>query len=76
MVVRMVKKLVERFEIVEIGCFGERFIDDQIFDFVVRNECVIVCINDKGFKKRFCEKGVLVVYFCLKKILEFEGMFE
>lgn len=28
MVVRMVKKLVERFEIVEIGCFGERFIDD------------------------------------------------
>lgn len=43
---------------------------------MVRNECVIVCINDKGFKKRFCEKGVLVVYFCLKKILEFEGMFE
>jgi rRNA-processing protein FCF1 len=76
MAVRMAKKLVERFETVEIGHFGERPIDDQIFDFAVKNERVIVCTNDKGLKKRLRERGVPVVYLRSKKILELEGMLE
>ena len=74
--VRMAKKLAERFETVEIGRFGERPIDDQIFDFAVKNERVIVCTNDKGLKKRLRENGVPVVYLRSKKILELEGMLE
>ncbi|MDI3475353.1 MAG: uncharacterized protein PWQ79_662 [Thermococcaceae archaeon] len=76
MAVRMAKKLAERFETVEIGRFGERPIDDQIFDFAVKNERVIVCTNDKGLKKRLRESGVPVVYLRSKKILELEGMLE
>jgi rRNA-processing protein FCF1 len=76
MAVRMAKKLVERFETVEIGSFGKRPIDDQIFDFAVKNERVIVCTNDKGLKKRLRERGVPVVYLRSKKILELEGMLE
>lgn len=72
--IRMAKKLAERFETVEIGHFGERPIDDQIFDFATRNERVIVCTNDKGLKKRLRERGVPVVYLRSKKILELEGM--
>ncbi len=72
--VRMAKKLAERFEKVEIGRFGERPIDDQIFDFAVKNERVIVCTNDKGLKKRLRERGIPVVYLRSKKILELEGM--
>jgi len=72
--VRMAKKLAERFERVEIGRFGERPIDDQIFDFAVKNERVIVCTNDKGLKKRLRERGIPVVYLRSKKILELEGM--
>lgn len=74
--VKMAKKLVERFEKVEIGKFGERQIDDQIYDFAVKNERVIVCTNDKGLKKRLREKGIPVVYLRSKKILELEGMLE
>ncbi|WP_456423742.1 PIN domain-containing protein [Thermococcus sp.] len=74
--VRMAKKLAKRFETVEIGRFGERPIDDQIFDFAVNNERVIVCTNDKGLKKRLRENGVPVVYLRSKKILELEGMLE
>jgi len=74
--VRMAKKLAERFETVEIGRFGERPIDDQIFDFAVENERVIVCTNDKGLKRRLRERGVPVVYLRSKKILELEGMLE
>jgi len=74
--VRMAKKLAERFETVEIGRFGERPIDDQIFDFAVKNERVIVCTNDKGLKRRLRERGVPVVYLRSKKILELEGMLE
>lgn len=76
MAIRMAKKLVERFEVVEIGRFGERPIDDQIFDFAVKNERVIVCTNDKGLKRRLREKGIPVVYLRSKKILELEGMLE
>ncbi|MBP1911445.1 PIN domain-containing protein [Thermococcus stetteri] len=76
MAVRMAKKLAERFETVGIGRFGERPIDDQIFDFAVKNERVIVCTNDKGLKKRLREKGIPVVYLRSKKILELEGMLE
>lgn len=76
MAVRMAKKLAERFETVEIGRFGEKPIDDQIFDFAVKNERVIVCTNDKGLKKRLREIGVPVVYLRSKKILELEGMLE
>jgi rRNA-processing protein FCF1 len=76
MAIRMAKKLAERFEVVEIGRFGERPIDDQIFDFAVKNERVIVCTNDKGLKRRLREKGIPVVYLRSKKILELEGMLE
>ena len=72
--VRMAKKLAERFETVEVGRFGERPIDDQIFDFAVNNERVIVCTNDKGLKKRLRERGIPIVYLRSKKILELEGM--
>ncbi|WP_258083161.1 type II toxin-antitoxin system VapC family toxin [Thermococcus thermotolerans] len=74
--IRMAKKLAERFEVVEMGRFGEKPIDDQIFDFAVKNERVIVCTNDKGLKKRLREKGVPVVYLRSKRILELEGMLE
>ncbi len=74
--IRMAKKLAKRFEVVEIGRFGERPIDDQIFDFAAKNERVIVCTNDKGLKRRLREKGVPVIYLRSKKILELEGMLE
>ncbi|NJE05826.1 nucleotide-binding protein [Thermococcus sp. M36] len=74
MAIRMAKKLAERFETLEIGEFGKRPIDDQIFDFVVKNERVIVCTNDRGLKKRLRERGIPVVYLRSKKILELEGM--
>ncbi|NJF24286.1 PIN domain-containing protein [Thermococcus sp. Bubb.Bath] len=76
MAVRMAKKLAERFDVVEVGRFGERPIDDQLLDFAVKNERVIVCTNDKGLKKRLRERGVPVVYLRSKKILELEGMLE
>ncbi|KUH32523.1 nucleotide-binding protein [Thermococcus celericrescens] len=76
MAIRMAKKLAERFEVVEMGRFGERPIDDQIFDFAVKNERVIVCTNDKGLKRRLREMGIPVVYLRSKKILELEGMLE
>ena len=74
--IRMAKKLAERFETVEIGRFGKRPIDDQILEFAVKNERVIVCTNDRGLKKRLRERGVPVVYLRSKKILELEGMLE
>jgi len=74
--IRMAKKLAERFEVVDVGRFGERPIDDHIFEFAVKNERVIVCTNDKGLKRRLREKGVPVVYLRSKKILELEGMLE
>ena len=74
--IRMAKKLAERFETVEMGRFGKRPIDDQILEFAVKNERVIVCTNDKGLKKRLRERGVPVVYLRSKKILELEGMLE
>jgi len=76
MAIRMAKKLAERFETVEIGEFGRRPIDDQILEFAVKNDRVIVCTNDKGLKKRLRERGVPVVYLRSKKILELEGMLE
>ena len=76
MAIRMAKKLAERFETVEIGEFGRRPIDDQILEFAVKNDRVIVCTNDKGLKKRLRERGVPVVYLRSKKILELEGMIE
>ncbi|ASJ11696.1 PIN domain-containing protein [Thermococcus thioreducens] len=76
MAIRMAKKLAERFEVVEMGRFGEKPIDDQIFDFAVKNERVVVCTNDKGLKRRLRERGVPVVYLRSKKILELEGMLE
>ncbi|ASJ08475.1 nucleotide-binding protein [Thermococcus siculi] len=76
MAIRMAKKLAERFETVEIGRFGERPIDDQILDFALNNERVVVCTNDKGLKRRLREKGIPVVYLRSKKILELEGMLE
>lgn len=74
--IRMAKKLAERFEKVDVGEFGKKPIDDQIFEFAIGNERVIVCTNDKGLKKRLRERGVPVVYLRSKKILELEGMLE
>jgi len=74
--VRMAKKLIGRFETIEIGRFGEKPIDDQIFDFAINNERVIVCTNDKGLKRRLRGRGIPVVYLRSKKILELEGMLE
>ncbi len=74
--IRMAKKLAERFEKVDVGEFGKKPIDDQIFEFATGKERVIVCTNDKGLKKRLRERGVPVVYLRSKKILELEGMLE
>ncbi len=74
--IRMAKKLAERFEKVEMGEFGKKPIDDQIFEFAIGNERVIVCTNDRELKKRLRERGVPVVYLRSKKILELEGMLE
>jgi len=76
MAVRMAKKLAERFDVVEVGLFGERPIDDQLLDFAANNENVVVCTNDKGLKRRLRERGIPVVYLRSKKILELEGMLE
>jgi hypothetical protein len=76
MAIKMARKLAERFEVLEIGRFGERPIDDQILDFAVNNERVIVCTNDKGLKKRLRARGVPVVYLRSRKILELEGVLE
>jgi rRNA-processing protein FCF1 len=76
MAIRMAKNLAERFETIEIGEFGKKPIDDQIFEFAANNERVIVCTNDKGLKRRLRERGLPVVYLRSKKILELEGMLE
>ncbi|AHF81335.1 type II toxin-antitoxin system VapC family toxin [Thermococcus paralvinellae] len=76
MAIRMAKKLVERFKVVEIGKFGEKPTDVQIYEFAVKNPNVVVCTNDKLLKKKLREKGIPVVYLRQKKILELEGMLE
>ena len=74
MAVRMAKKLVERFKVVEIGKFGEKPTDTQIYEFAVKNPNVVVCTNDKLLKKKLRERGIPVVYLRQKKILELEGV--
>ncbi|ALM76290.1 type II toxin-antitoxin system VapC family toxin [Thermococcus barophilus] len=76
MAVRMAKKLAERFNVIEIGKFGEKPTDEQIFEFAVKNSNVVVCTNDKLLKKKLRERGIPVVYLRQKKILELEGMLE
>ncbi len=76
MAVRMAKKLAERFDVVRVGRFGERPIDDQLLDFAANNEHVIVCTNDRDLRRRLRERGIPVVYLRSKKILELEGMLE
>ncbi|WP_456367428.1 PIN domain-containing protein [Thermococcus sp.] len=76
MAVRMAKKLVERFEKINVGEFGKRPIDDQILEFALNNERVIVCTNDRELKRRLRKKGIPVVYLRSKKILELEGIVE
>ncbi|ADT84984.1 type II toxin-antitoxin system VapC family toxin [Thermococcus barophilus] len=76
MAVRMAKKLAERFKVVEIGKFGEKPTDEQIFEFAVKNSNIVVCTNDKLLKKKLRERGIPVVYLRQKKILELEGMLE
>lgn len=76
MAVRMAKKLVERFKVVEIGKFGEKPTDTQIYEFAVKNSNVVVCTNDKLLKKKLRERGIPVVYLRQKKILELEGVLE
>jgi len=76
MAIRMAKKLVERFKVVEIGKFGEKPTDTQIYEFAVRNSNVVVCTNDKLLKKKLRERGIPVVYLRQKKILELEGVLE
>jgi len=74
MAVRMAKKLIERFKVVEIGKFREKPADTQIYEFAVKNPNVVVCTNDKLLKKKLREKGIPVVYLRQKKILELEGV--
>ncbi|KUJ98470.1 MAG: uncharacterized protein PWP49_1456 [Thermococcaceae archaeon] len=74
MAVRMAKKLAEKFNIVEIGRFGEKPIDQQILEFALKTPNVIVCTNDKALKRKLRENGIPVVYLRQKKILELEGM--
>ena len=76
MAVRMAKKLAERFDVVRVGRFGERPIDNQLLDFAANNEHVIVCTNDRDLRRRLRERGIPVVYLRSKKILELEGMLE
>lgn len=76
MAVRMAKKLAEMFNVIEIGKFGEKPTDEQIFEFAVKNSNVVVCTNDKLLKKKLRERGIPVVYLRQKKILELEGMLE
>ena len=76
MAVRMAKKLTERFKVIEVGKFGEKATDEQIYEFAVRTPNVIICTNDKLLKKKLREKGIPVVYLRQKKILELEGMLE
>ncbi|MCO6041378.1 PIN domain-containing protein [Thermococcus alcaliphilus] len=72
--VRMAKRLAEKFNIVEIGRFGEKPIDQQILEFALKTPNVIVCTNDKALKRKLRENGIPVVYLRQKKILELEGM--
>ncbi|HIP75082.1 MAG TPA: nucleotide-binding protein [Thermococcus paralvinellae] len=74
MAVRMAKKLIERFKVVEIGKFREKPADTQIYEFAVKNPNVVVCTNDKLLKKKLRERGIPVVYLRQKKILELEGV--
>ncbi len=74
MAVRMAKKLADRFERIEIGCFGEKPTDELIYEFAVKTPRVIVCTNDRELKKKLRAKGVPVIYLRSKKILELEGM--
>ena len=76
MAIRMAKKLVGRFKVVEIGKFGEKPTDTQIYEFAVKNSNVVVCTNDKLLKKKLRERGIPVVYLRQKKILELEGVLE
>ncbi|ALV62831.1 Nucleotide binding protein, PINc [Thermococcus sp. 2319x1] len=72
--VRMAKRLAEKFNIVEVGEFGEKPIDQQILEFALKTPNVIVCTNDKALKRKLRENGIPVVYLRQKKILELEGM--
>jgi len=76
MAIRMAKKLVERFDTVEVGEFGRMPTDDQLLEFAVSRGGVIVCTNDKHLKRRLLERGVPVVYLRSRKILELEGLVE
>ena len=76
MAVRMAKMLVERFKVIEIGKFGEKPTDVQIYEFAVKTPNVVVCTNDRLLKKKLRERGIPVVYLRQKKILELEGMLE
>ncbi|AIF70395.1 Nucleotide binding protein, containing PIN domain [Palaeococcus pacificus DY20341] len=72
--IRMAKRLIEGFKIVEVGRFGEKPTDELILEFALKTPNVIVCTNDKGLKKKLREKGIPVVYLRQKKILVLEGM--
>jgi len=74
MAIRMARKLAERFEVVDVGRFGDGPTDDRILEFAVKRGRTIVCTNDRKLRKRLREKGVPVVYLRSKKILELEGM--
>lgn len=72
--IRMARQLIERFEIIDIGKFGEKPTDEQVYEFALKGPNVIVCTNDKELKKRLREKGIPVVYLRQKKILVLEGI--
>lgn len=72
--IRMARQLIERFEIIDIGKFGEKPTDEQIYEFALKRSNVIVCTNDKGLKKKLRERGIPVVYLRQRKILVLEGI--
>jgi len=72
--IRMARQLIERFEIIDIGEFGEKPTDKQIYEFALKRSNVIVCTNDKGLKKKLRERGIPVVYLRQRKILVLEGI--
>ncbi len=74
MAVKMAKKLVERFDQIDIGNFGYKPTDELIYEFAVKTSRTIVCTNDRELKKKLRAKGVPVIYLRSKKILELEGM--
>ncbi|MCD6558854.1 PIN domain-containing protein [Palaeococcus sp. (in: euryarchaeotes)] len=74
--IKMAKSLIERFNVVKLGRYGEKPTDELILEFALKMPDVIVCTNDKGLRKKLREKGIPVIYLRQRKILVLEGMID